>query len=147
MLQARFPALLTAAAGMLTGIFAPATLGASSPAPSLNNPSCAGEQAQAAQWWLDLRSAPIARTEAAQRPAQLQKINAEQAEVTQAAQALGACVIGSVQRVRNAVAVQATAAQLQALRKLPQVRSARPVTHIHRTGEAPAQSPTAAPHK
>jgi hypothetical protein len=136
MLFAQWPVLtLAAMAGAVSMATLPALARAAQPPSVTTKRACANPTA--GQWWLDLSLPPATRAEPAQRTAQTQKIKQQQEEVTRAVEAAGARVVGSVSLVRNALAVQATPEQISALRKLPQVRSARPMVERYRTGSAP----------
>jgi hypothetical protein len=103
---------------------------------------CTDSAAQAREWWLDLRAASVAQVSAVQRKTQQARIAKEQEEVRIAAQTLGAEVTANTAMLRNALAVRANPAQLEALRALPQVRAVRPVTHLNRAGRShPATGP------
>lgn len=85
--------------------------------------------------WVDLElpeltSLPPDRR--ADREALGMKIHAQQDEVMARLRELGATEQARVRQVRNALAVRLPGAQLEAARRIPGVRSVRPVLHVHR---------------
>jgi hypothetical protein len=86
------------------------------------------------QWWVDLSLAPLARVPAAQRPEHLQRLRQQQNEASAAIVALGGAVLANVTHVRNAIAVQIPAAQLDAVRNIDGVRSVSAVSQRNRIG-------------
>jgi hypothetical protein len=82
--------------------------------------------------WVDLDLPALAEVPPAERAALRPQILAQQAQVMLGLQALGAQELARVQQVRNAVAVRLDAAQIDAARALPGVRSVRVVRDIKR---------------
>lgn len=82
--------------------------------------------------WVDLNLPALAEVPPAERDVLRSNILAQQAQVMRGLQALGAQELARVQQVRNAVAVRLDAAQIDAARALPGVRSARVVRDIER---------------
>ena len=85
------------------------------------------------RWWVDLSvPAPAPGATPAERVAQLARVDALQAEVLAALQALGAVELGRVRLVRNALAVALPAARVAPARAVPGVVRLRPLVHRHR---------------
>ena len=82
--------------------------------------------------WVDLNLPAVADVPPAERNVLRSNILAQQAQVMRGLQALGAQELARVQQVRNAVAVRLDAAQIDAARALPGVRSVRVVRDIER---------------
>lgn len=82
--------------------------------------------------WVDLNLPALAEVPPAERDVLRSNILAQQAQVMRGLQALGAQELARAQQVRNAVAVRLDAAQIDAARALPGVRSARVVRDIER---------------
>jgi hypothetical protein len=79
--------------------------------------------------WVDLTLAPLAQTDAGQRAAQLERVRAQQAQVTHAIQQLPGEVVASVTHVRNALAVRIDPQLIGQLRAIEGVHRVSAITH------------------
>lgn len=79
--------------------------------------------------WVDLTLPPLAQVGADQRAAHLERIRAQQAQVTRAIAALSGEVVASVTHVRNALAVKIDPRLIGQVRAIEGVRRVSAITH------------------